>query len=348
MAQNKLVFVVGLWRSGTSLLHTMLNLHPQIALMFESEPFLLWPPRSPASLWPDDWPHKLDFLNQAISRHHLDVSQLPKNVTGREGTLRLFQSYAGAKGATVMGGKAPAYHGMLPAIRQLFPEASFIIIWRNPVACCRSAAEAGRTDDFFAQRGITTRILFGAEAMARGVEHLRAEGSPLHEVVYDELVRDPETELRRICQFLEIPFDPKMLNLEAADLSVLPVGCHHDGVRSGAISQTARQPPAGGGDPILPPKFQTRARSYAALWRLRYSHLAFVRALPADPAPAPPGKLTQYLDGARYYFWCQVDRLKYRILRNIPLAWWRHCRRSSAETGTLEGGPNPNIIPRLR
>jgi hypothetical protein len=321
MAQNKLVFVVGLWRSGTSLLHTMLNLHPQIALMFESEPFLLWPPRSPASLWPDDWPHKLDFLNQAISRHHLDVSQLPKNVTGREGTLRLFQSYAGAKGATVMGGKAPAYHGMLPAIRQLFPEASFII---------------------------TTRILFGAEAMARGVEHLRAEGSPLHEVVYDELVRDPETELRRICQFLEIPFDPKMLNLEAADLSVLPVGCHHDGVRSGAISQTARQPPAGGGDPILPPKFQTRARSYAALWRLRYSHLAFVRALPADPAPAPPGKLTQYLDGARYYFWCQVDRLKYRILRNIPLAWWRHCRRSSAETGTLEGGPNPNIIPRLR
>ena len=31
------VFVVGIWRSGTSLLYTLLNQHPLIALMYEAD-----------------------------------------------------------------------------------------------------------------------------------------------------------------------------------------------------------------------------------------------------------------------------------------------------------------------
>ncbi|MCU1303513.1 MAG: Sulfotransferase family, partial [Candidatus Sulfotelmatobacter sp.] len=33
------IFVVGIWRSGTSLLYTLMNQHPQIALTYESDLF---------------------------------------------------------------------------------------------------------------------------------------------------------------------------------------------------------------------------------------------------------------------------------------------------------------------
>ena len=37
------LFVVGMWRSGTSLFYALLNQHPQIKLMYEDELPLLWP-----------------------------------------------------------------------------------------------------------------------------------------------------------------------------------------------------------------------------------------------------------------------------------------------------------------
>ena len=37
------VFVVGMWRSGTSLLYALLNQHPQIGLMYESDMLTLSP-----------------------------------------------------------------------------------------------------------------------------------------------------------------------------------------------------------------------------------------------------------------------------------------------------------------
>ena len=37
------LFVVGMWRSGTSLLYALLNQHPQIGLMYESDMLTLAP-----------------------------------------------------------------------------------------------------------------------------------------------------------------------------------------------------------------------------------------------------------------------------------------------------------------
>jgi hypothetical protein len=44
------VFVVGLWRSGTSLLYRLINQHPEISLMYEGDlavlrPLFMWPNR---------------------------------------------------------------------------------------------------------------------------------------------------------------------------------------------------------------------------------------------------------------------------------------------------------------
>src|SRR5271168_3122101 len=116
-----LLFVVGLWRSGTSLVHALLNRHPRVRLMYEAEPFDLWP-RKPEAIWPRDWPQRLEFYNQTISRHQLRAADLGVNVPGREAALGLYRAFGEQSGASVIGEKAPAYHACLPEIARVFPE----------------------------------------------------------------------------------------------------------------------------------------------------------------------------------------------------------------------------------
>src|SRR5579863_9851986 len=122
-----LLFVVGLWRSGTSLVHALLNGHPQVRLMYEAEPFGLWP-REAEAIWPRDWPQRLEFYNQTISRHQLNAAALALGARARETALGLYRAFGDQRDATVIGEKAPAYHACLPGISRIFPEARFLVI----------------------------------------------------------------------------------------------------------------------------------------------------------------------------------------------------------------------------
>jgi hypothetical protein len=322
-SKTTLLFVVGLWRSGTSLVQALLNRHPRMALMYEAEPFDLWPAKADAVLR-EDWPQRLEFYNQTISRHQLDAAALSGRRTAREAALALYCAFAAPRGATIIGEKAPAYCAFLPGIARLFPEARFLVIWRDPAECCRSAAKAGRKNRFFAQKGVMTRMLFGAESLACGVERLHREGSLVQEVEYTEFVAQPESHLRLICEFTQVPFDPRMLDLQGADLSVLPSGEHHDRLRSGAIARTS------GGADSLAPVFSAKAQRYAALWSGRYARLGFSRALEHAAAQAGPGWAEQGIDRIKIRYWRGLDAVKRRLFRRIPLYWWGRVRGASS------------------
>ncbi len=64
------VFVVGVLRSGTSLLYALLNQHPQVALMYECD---VWnfPEAFSGIRFKRDWLRRQEFYNQALSRHRL-------------------------------------------------------------------------------------------------------------------------------------------------------------------------------------------------------------------------------------------------------------------------------------
>ena len=323
----RLLFVVGLWRSGTSLAHALLNRHPQIALLYEAEPLELWP-RSGGLFPMRDWPRRLEFYNQTFTRHKLDPRRLASTPPGPDGVRMLYREYASGRNATVMGEKAPSYYARLPALGKLFPDAQFVIIWRDPLECCRSAKRAARQNRFFAQRGMAQRMLLGAETLARGVEELLREKRSVCEVVYDDLVKDTEGELRRVCDFLKIPFAPAMLDLKSADTSSVPSGEHHVGVRSGVIGKAAEA------TEVLPAAFVAKGRRYAKLWRARFSKLAFARAL-AAPAEVAPGLAERLADTGVRVFWRGTGAFKHFLFRRIPLSWWARLRSTTprAQTG---------------
>ena len=76
------LFVVSMWRSGSSLLYALLNKHPQVALMYESDLLLLKSVfLKPKALC--DWGERWEFWNEAFQRHGLTAGDVDESINIR-------------------------------------------------------------------------------------------------------------------------------------------------------------------------------------------------------------------------------------------------------------------------
>jgi hypothetical protein len=251
------LFVVGMWRSGTSLFYALLNQHPQISLLYEGDLPLLWPlflGRKAKSDWPERW----QFWNSAPTRHQIELRSLPRNAsTLREACETVWKQHAGP----VIGGcKSPNYFDMLPYLAKQFPNARFIVIWRDPMDICLSVVRASRGDSFFAKRGMLLRTLCGYRELKRGFDALRARGTPVHEVQYETLVNQPSEVMAEVCRFLNLDFHRRMVSLQGADRSAIYDAGHHEMVKSERIARTKQQ------NEILPTGVRRKIMRYVARW----------------------------------------------------------------------------------
>jgi len=250
-----------MWRSGTSLLYALLNQHPQIGLMYESDMLTLAPlfyiPRK--SSW---WLNKVDSWNGALTRHKIDPAAIPADITDLPNAFRaVAQQYAGKKGATVWGCKSPTYYDSMNQFAGWYPNAKFIVIWRDPADVCRSIVRAAEKASWFARPGMDLRAILGYRRMKQEADELVRRGADIHQVQYDELVRDPSATLNAICEFIGIDFDPKMATLQGADRSAIYNGEHHSGVKSSSIVAKRERPE------VLSPELKSKVERYVVYWR---------------------------------------------------------------------------------
>jgi len=201
--------VVGVPRSGTTLLRMMLDAHPELAIPPETG-FL----PALADLDPGTDPREAAW--QIISGFHtwpdfaLDADVLRKAVqdappTAADAARAFYRLYAERFGKPRYGDKTPTYGTDIDRIASLLPEARFLHIIRD-----------GR-DVVCSVRGLWFRpgdsIESCAQDWATRLARTRALGSqlPYLEVRYEQLVVQPEDTLRAICRFLELTFDARML-----------------------------------------------------------------------------------------------------------------------------------------
>ena len=259
------LFVVGMWRSGTSLLYALLNQHPQIALMYEGE----LPVLRPLFLLPggkSDWAERWNFWNSALDRHQVSPSDVATVRNLPSAMKAVYQQFALRKDATIWGCKSPNYYDFLNQLADEFPQAQFIVIWRDPADICRSVLRAAQKDSWFRKRGIPHRALFGLYRMKKECEELVRRGIPVHEIQYEDLIHQPRAVMEGICRFLEIPFDVRMTSLEGADRSAIYDGEHHAGVNSTKIIAKKPRPE------VLPPALKLKIQRYTCYWRKKYAN----------------------------------------------------------------------------
>jgi hypothetical protein len=314
------VFVVGMWRSGTSLLYALLNQHPQIGLMYESD----FPLLSPLFLLPrksSSWIPKVDSWNGALTRHKIDTAGIPENVVGLPNAFRAVgQQYARKKGATVWGCKSPNYYDCMNQLATWFPDAKFIVIWRDPADVCRSIVRAAKKSPWFARPGMELRALLGCHRMKQEADKLVRRGAAIHQLQYDDLVREPVAALTAICNFIGVPFDPKMNSLEGADRSAIYDADHHSMVKSASIVADRQRPE------VLSPELKLKIERYIVFWRKQYDGNWPVNAALSDGAKAPS------------WFERTRDRVQHSLLRTfdlmvpilysvVPIAVWQRYRQ---------------------
>ena len=142
------VFVVGVLRSGTSLLYALLNLHPQIALMFECD---VWdfPEAFCGIRFRRNWLLRQDFYNQALSRHRLTFGGSLRGLENVHTPEDLYRVYSQGKDKPLFGEKSPFYCARLGSLSRRYPGSRFILLWREPIEIYRSVVRAGTKERFF-------------------------------------------------------------------------------------------------------------------------------------------------------------------------------------------------------
>lgn len=317
------IFVVGVWRSGTTLFYSLINQHPCVRLFYESDLPLLWPMfRLPWAR--KNWVDKWEYWNAGVSRHDLEPVRLTSPVASLGEAMELAgREYARQKGKTRWGCKSPSYYDRLDVLAAEFPDARFIVIWRDPEEICLSVIKAGRVDSslWFGRPGMPLKALLACRTLKKQIEKVQSMGASVHQIHFRDLVDDTTNTMRGVCKFLELPFDPVITDLSRADRSAVFEGAHHKLAKgSRIIAKKERQE-------SLPPALTNKIRRYKALWKAEAGEAWLLSRRFSETDAGKPSILEQVADRVKLVF-CRVrDNTPRLVFSVLPLVAWRVYRQ---------------------
>ena len=205
-------FVVGMNRSGTTLLRMMLDSHPELTIPPETHfvPDVIQamadsgagPEEALAAMqsqreWPD-----FGFSDEQV----LARLRAQRRLSAGTAVRSFYELYMEEQGKPRWGDKTPRYVTKMPMIQRAIPEARFIHVIRDGRDVALSVLDRTVRDlsvADVAQRW--KRKIRRAQRIAPKVRHYT-------EVRYEDLITDTEAQLRRICEFIELPWDDSLLS----------------------------------------------------------------------------------------------------------------------------------------
>jgi len=213
-------FVLSTVRSGSTLVRVLLNSHSQL--------------HSPHELHLRHIQAKITapFATKALGAVGLDERKLEYLLWDRMLHRELTRS-----GKRWIVNKTPNDVFIVDRILECWPDARFIFLLRHPAAIARSRQKARQQDS--EERNLEMVLRY-----ANAVEEAR-RAHPGITIRYEELTANPETESRRLCEFLGVPFEPSMLEYGQFDHGRFRPGLGDwtDKIKSGEIQPAAPPPP---------------------------------------------------------------------------------------------------------
>jgi Sulfotransferase family len=205
------VFVVGMNRSGTTLLRMMLDAHPQLTIPPETHfvPDLIKAAREPEAT-PEsalaamksvrEWGDFGFSDEQMLTR----LRALPKLRPG-PAVRTFYEAYMEEQGKPRWGEKTPTYVQKMKLIQRALPEARFVHVIRDGRDVALSVLD--RT-----VRELTAGDI--AKRWRKKIGKAREDSPKLEhylEIRYEDLILETEPVLRRVSEFIDLPWDDSML-----------------------------------------------------------------------------------------------------------------------------------------
>jgi hypothetical protein len=241
------VFVIGVHRSGTTLLRYMLSSHSRIYIPPESDFISYFFLRNPTGQLSEQ--RIAQMLRTIFGRYRFvgewqgdppDTREFLRHMSERTPASfldTLYSEYARQNGAERWGDKTPIYASYVDLIHHIFPQAQFIHIIRDGRDAALSMLDKYEEDEFHVD------IFFAARNWVRRIRKAQASASRLppglyYEMRYENLVHSPEKELRAVCDFLRESFEPGMLVHHRLATEHIPTDSHFfDSVRKPTTAQ---------------------------------------------------------------------------------------------------------------
>lgn len=202
---TKFVFIGGAPRSGTTMVQNILNSHSTIY----GGPEFDWLPSLSHSYARIDESIGSGRLSSFCTReefHHLFTSFLTD----------LFGISLSKAKKLIFSEKTPDNVLAFSRIQQIFPEAKFIFVLRDPRAILNSSLQVNkRAKRVSAQGGLGSNLtqLYNqiAKSITAGTHFHTTQPNSCYLLVYENLIQNPQTELQSLCDFLEIELEASMI-----------------------------------------------------------------------------------------------------------------------------------------
>jgi Sulfotransferase family len=220
-------FLIGAARSGTDLLAAMLGAHPDLEMLSETGfvPGLAEMIRSePMTV---ERAIKVMAAAGPIEEHGVSEAEMRRLLTDLDemkaaAVLRAFYEASAASGGKARwGDNTPSYLKRMRRIQRALTEARFIHVVRDGRDTLAAKPAAISTGAAIATGQRWSKKVRSAQQQ----EHLM---DWFLEIRYEDLIADPEAVVRRVCEFIELPFEASMIEppeRSAIEAELGPVGC---------------------------------------------------------------------------------------------------------------------------
>jgi len=204
---SRIIFIVGMPRGGTTLMRLCLNSLDGIFILPETQ-FMLKVYGKRRAFWASRFESLKSVLDTPYEAKTLDLSDQFLDSLEHESLETCFLSCmreaSKDEPLEIVGEKDPVHTFFVRELLRWYPNSRIIALDREMAPVVASFLK--RIDLDSNLYGILARLVLTRKEM-RKFKDL----SGVLTVRYDKLIDSPEDELRRVCRFVGMPFDPKML-----------------------------------------------------------------------------------------------------------------------------------------
>jgi hypothetical protein len=208
-------FVVGVGRSGTTLLRMMLDAHPRLAIppetQFLSELLDAAESGARGAALAEAITTARNWDDFRLDRERL-ADRIGNDADAGEALRSFYGLYAEREGKLRWGDKTPKHVTRMGRIAAVLDEARFVHVIRDGRDVALSRRRRGM--------GAAKPMAETADLWRRRIERARAQARRLRrrylELRFEDLVAEPEPALRSVCALIELDYDPAMLDYHEA------------------------------------------------------------------------------------------------------------------------------------
>lgn len=203
------VFIFSLPRSGSTLLQKILATHNKVATV--AEPWLLLPIATML-----ESKNLSVYTNFSSQTAQIAISQFVEKLPEKENSfnqaihdfVQQLYSLLSAPEKSHFVDKTPRYYLIIDFIAQVFPEAKFIFLFRNPLDVLSSIITTWGSGRLHIARYILD-LYRGPFCLQEGYQKYKERSFALN---YNDLVQSPQTSLQAICKLLGLEYSESMIS----------------------------------------------------------------------------------------------------------------------------------------